>query len=51
MKTLELNQMENVQGGELSRADWGCAVVGLTMGIINPWLGFAYGLWCTSAYN
>lgn len=50
MKTLELNQMEKLQGGELSRADVGCAVVGFTMGLINPWLGVAYGLWCSSAY-
>jgi hypothetical protein len=50
MKKLNLEQMEKIEGG-LTRADWGCAVVGLTMGIINPWLGFGFGLWCTHAYS
>ena len=56
MKTLELNQMENIEGGcdrcwggGLTNRDWGCAALGLAAGIasgFNPLVGGLTTLGC-----
>lgn len=48
MKTLDLNQMEKLTGWELTDWEIGCVIAGVTMGIINPFLGIGYSLWCAS---
>ena len=48
MKKLELNQMENLQGGAgCLRKSVGWGIVGVTMGIIHPVLGFAFSVACS----
>jgi hypothetical protein len=52
MKSLELTQMENLQGGKLGNpkeigADVACAIAGVTMSIVNPILGAVFGLGCS----
>lgn len=52
MKTLELSQMENLQGGKFGNAkeigaDVACAIAGLTMGVFGAGWGFAFGLGCS----
>ena len=40
--------MENLQGGDgCLRKSVGCGIVGVTMGIINPVLGFAFSVACS----
>jgi len=55
MKTLELNQMEIIEGGQESKdeggldsKDFACAFVGIAYGLLNPVLGFAMGLACVA---
>ena len=47
MKNLDLNQMENLEGGELLASDAVCAGLGFAWGLANPILGLAVGLGCT----
>lgn len=61
MKTLELNQMENLIAGcercwgdGLSSSDWGCAALGLAAGIaagLNPLVGGLTTLGCMLTTN
>ncbi|WP_370408648.1 hypothetical protein [Tenacibaculum dicentrarchi] len=53
MKNLELNEMEGLQAGWgwPSRAQWGCAVMGATMGIISGGIGAVSGLICVASLN
>ncbi|OEK09104.1 hypothetical protein A8C32_14570 [Flavivirga aquatica] len=52
MKKLELKEMENLQGGiEKWRKVVGCAIMGTTMSIANPFLGIGFGMWCNASYE
>lgn len=50
MKKLNVSQMENLQGGVSACAqavNVGCALAGVTMGIVSFGAGFAFGLGCS----
>ena len=49
MRELNLEKMECIEGGW--RASVGCAIVGVTMGIISGGIGFAAGLACSLYYE
>jgi len=49
MKKLEISQMEGLQGSSAcaQAVNVGCAIAGLSMGLISGGLGFAFGLGCS----
>lgn len=51
MKKLNVSQMENLQGngrpGCAQAVNIGCAIAGVTMGIVSFGAGFAFGLGCS----
>lgn len=52
MKTLELKQMEGVEGGgQITQSMLVCGGLGLMFGVINPIVGAGVGLACSATWD
>lgn len=51
MKTLELHQMEQIEGG--GWRNWACVGLGAAVGVAtgNPWIGFGVGTLCNASFG